>query len=73
MTRHLAARGPFPEFPTAAEAIAFAAANRPVAITVGGRHLVVTRAEADRLQAAGVEFAYLAEVDGRVVTVPVNG
>jgi hypothetical protein len=61
------------EFRTAAAAIAFAAAHRPVAITVDGRHLVVTRAEADRLEAAGVAFAFLTEVGGRVVTVPVNG
>jgi hypothetical protein len=62
-----------PEFATAAEAIRHAAEHRPVAIAVAGRHLVVPKAEADRLAAAGVAFAYLAEVEGRVVTVPVNG
>jgi hypothetical protein len=61
------------DFPTAIEAVRYARAHRPVAITVGGRHQVVTQAEADRLAAAGVGFAYLTEVDGRVVTVPVNG
>jgi hypothetical protein len=60
-------------FATAAEAVRYARAHRPVAITVGGRHLVVTAAEAERLAAAGIEFAYLAECDGRIVTVPVNG
>ena len=61
------------EFATAREAIEHARAQQPVAITVGGRYRVVTRAEAHRLEAAGVAFAYLNEVDGRVVTVPVNG
>jgi hypothetical protein len=60
-------------FATAAEAIRYAREHRPVAITVDGRYLVVTQAEADRLQAAGVEFACLAEYDGRVLTIPVNG
>jgi hypothetical protein len=49
-----------PEFATAAEAIRHAAANRPVAIAVGGRYRVVTRAEADAMTVAGAEFAFLA-------------
>jgi hypothetical protein len=61
------------DFPTAIEAIRYAHAQRPVAITIDGRNQVVAQAEADRLAAAGVEFAYLTEVDGRVVAVPVNG
>jgi len=66
------------EFPTADEAIQHAdASGRGEAIAVGGRHLVVEQAEADRLAAAGVSFAYLCVhelPDGgtRVVTVPVN-
>jgi uncharacterized protein (DUF934 family) len=51
------------EFATPAEALRFAAANRPVAIRLEGKNLVVRREDADRLEAAGVEFAYLA--DGR--------
>ncbi len=62
-----------PGFATAAEAIRYAREHRPVALTVDGRHRVVTQAEAERLEAAGTEFACLTEVDGRVVTVPVNG
>jgi hypothetical protein len=48
-----------------------------VAVRVEGKNLVVARDEADRLAAAGVEFAYLCDhemPDGehRIVTVPVN-
>lgn len=66
------------EFPTADEAIQHTdASGRGEAIAVGGKHLVVERAETDRLAAAGVLFAYLfvhETPDGgtRVVTVPVN-
>ena len=47
------------------------------AILLGGKALVIAEPDADRLAAAGVEFAYLglhARPDGRhrVVTVPVN-
>ncbi len=58
------------EFATANEAIRFAAANRPVAIRLEGRNLVVCQDDADRLAAAGVTFAYLHDHEGR--TVPVN-
>jgi hypothetical protein len=47
------------------------------AILLGGKHYALYRAEAERLEAAGVAFAYLHEItltDGsrRIVTVPVN-
>jgi len=66
------------EFETAHEAIQWTEADgRGVAVLVDGKNLVVDRAEADRLAAAGVEFAYLCDhemPDGehRIVTVPVN-
>lgn len=60
-------------FASAREAIEFARENQPVAILIGRRHVVVSRADADRLAAAGVEFAFVHERDGRVITVPVNG
>lgn len=60
------------EFATAAEAIRFAKANRPVAIRLEGKNLVVRQEDADRLEATGVAFAYLHEHEGRIVTVPVN-
>ena len=67
-------RQPVPgaEYPTAREAIQAALAQRPVAILLEGRNLVVAKAEAERMEAAGVRFAYLSEHNGRVVTVPVN-
>jgi hypothetical protein len=59
------------------EAIQYADAGGGVAISVAGGSFVVTRAEAERLAEAGVEFAYLCDhemPDGshRIVTVPVN-
>jgi len=66
------------EFETAHEAIQWTEADGcGVAVRVEGKNLVVARAEADRLAAAGVEFAYLCDhqmPDGehRIVTVPVN-
>ena len=47
------------------------------AISVGGKYICVRKAEAERLAAAGVEFAYLHDhemADGshRIMTVPVN-
>ena len=42
------------------------------AISVGGMYLTVTKAEAERLEASGIPFAYLFDRDGQVVTVPVS-
>jgi hypothetical protein len=47
------------------------------AISIGNKYLVVEREEADRIEAMGIEFAYLHDremPDGthRIVTVPVN-
>lgn len=61
-------------FPTAEEAIQHTnASGFGVAITVSGKNLVVSEAAAQRLEAAGVQFAYLHDHEGRIVTVPVNG
>ncbi len=43
-----------------------------VALMVGHRYLTTTEAEADRIAAAGVSFAYLFIKDGKYLTVPVN-
>lgn len=64
-------------FATAGDAIQHAEAAGGEAVRVGGRHLVVLQAEADRLATAGVEFAYLADHEGpdgrrRILAVPVN-
>ena len=66
------------EFDSAGEAIQHEnASGRGVAVTVGGKYLVVEQAEADRIAAAGVSFAYLTLHEGpdgtdRVMTVPIN-
>ena len=53
------------------------ASGKGVAIRLRGESLVVLQEDADRLEAAGTEFAYLHDhemLDGshRIVTVPVN-
>ena len=66
------------EFKTVREAIQWTEAGEcGVAVLLDGKTYVMDRAEADRLAAAGVEFAYLHDYempDGehRIVTVPVN-
>jgi hypothetical protein len=42
------------------------------AISVGGTYLTVTKAEAERLEASEIPFAYLFDRDGQIVTVPVS-
>jgi hypothetical protein len=61
------------EIPSAHEAIQHSYASRQgEAILLGGKHLVVSRGDADRLAAAGVCFAYLCDDAGRIVTVLIN-
>ena len=61
------------EFASASEAIQHTdASGVRVAIRVDGKYLVVEEAQAHRLVAAGVSFAYLHDHKGRIVTVPVN-
>jgi hypothetical protein len=66
------------EFETDSEAIQHTdASGRGVAISVRGQAMAVDQNDAHRLEAAGVEFAYLCDhemPDGsnRIVTVPVN-
>ncbi len=66
------------DFETADEAIQHTyASGRGVAIRVRGQAVVVDQNDAHRLDAAGVDFAYLCDhemPDGshRIVTVPVN-
>ena len=62
----------FLEFPSAREAVQHAAANGGKAIRMGGRNLVASEPDAQFLAALGIEFAYLCEHKGRIVTVPVN-
>jgi hypothetical protein len=66
------------EFENADEAIQHInASGHGVAISIGGKVLVVEQAEADRLAARRIEFAYLVDHemrDGswRIMTIPVN-
>jgi hypothetical protein len=61
------------EFPTARAAVEHDRATGGEAILLGRRNLVVAEADAEWLKASGTAFAFLYEVEGRVVTVPVNG
>ena len=61
------------EFDTASEAIQYAqAAGKGEAILLNGRNLLVTWEVAERLASEGVDFAYLCDHKGRIVTIPVN-
>ena len=61
------------EFPSAHEAIQHTEVDgRGEAIRLNGQNLVVSPADADRLAAGGVAFAYLCDRNGQILTVPVN-
>jgi hypothetical protein len=60
------------EFATADEAIQHANADGAMAIRIGGKNLAVLEAEALRLAAARIPFAYLTDRAGLIMTVPVN-
>jgi hypothetical protein len=42
------------------------------AILVGNKYLTVKQAEVERIATAGVEFAYLIDHHGTIMTIPVN-
>jgi hypothetical protein len=42
------------------------------AILVGNKYLTLKQAEAERIAAAGVAFAYLVDHHGKIMTIPVN-
>jgi len=54
------------------EAIQCAAAMDWTAILLHGKPVVIRDADADRLAASRISFAYLCDHKGRIVTVPVN-
>ncbi len=60
------------EFPTARAAIDHARTAGGRALSWGGRFVVVSAVDAEWLAAHGFVFAYLHELHGRLVTVPVN-
>ena len=42
------------------------------AILVGNKYLTLKQAEVERIAASGVEFAYLIDHHGKIITIPVN-
>ena len=42
------------------------------AILVGNKYLTAKQAEVDSLATAGIEFAYLVDHHGKIMTIPVN-
>ena len=60
------------EFESAHEAIEHAAATESCAIRVSGKHFSLSEAETDRLLSGGIDFVYLADRNGTIVTIPVN-
>jgi hypothetical protein len=61
------------EHPNAHEAIQhLSVSGDDHAIVVGNKYLTVNQAEAERIAAAGVEFAYLVDHHGKIMTIPVN-
>jgi hypothetical protein len=47
------------QFSTAQEAVQFAEADEAQAIRINGKNIVVSKAEASRLESLGVRFSYL--------------
>ncbi len=67
------------EFPTASEAIQhyYASGYGDRVFALDGKYYLIKKAEAERLEVAGIEFAYVVDhdlPDGRnvIITVPVN-
>ncbi len=65
------------EFDTAGDALQHTEAAGGEAILLDGRNFVMSQDEADRIAAAGIEFAYLVHhemPDGeyRIMTIPMN-
>ena len=60
------------KFDTKGDAVQYSEAAGGTAILLESEALVVDDDTAEELAAAGIEFAYLIDRDGRVMTVPVN-
>jgi len=60
------------EFRTAHEAIEHAEATGQTAIRLNGQNLVVSETGESRLMGDDIEFAYLCDHNGTIVTIPVN-
>jgi hypothetical protein len=61
------------EHPSAHEAIQHLdTSSDDHAILVGNKYLTLKQTEVERIAAAGVEFAYLVDHHGKIMTIPVN-
>jgi hypothetical protein len=60
------------EFTNINEAIAHAETADLEAIHLNGKYFVLDPLEADRLDEAGATFAFVYDLDGKIVTIPVN-
>jgi hypothetical protein len=65
------------EFDSAGDALQHTEAAGGKAVLLDGRNFVMTQDEADRIAAAGIEFAYLVQHempdgDWRIMTIPIN-
>lgn len=61
------------EYPSAHEAIQHLdASGDDHAILVDDKYLTLKQAEVEKIAAAGVEFAYLIDHHGKIMTIPVN-
>jgi len=60
------------EFRTAHEAIEHAEATEQNAIRMNKKYFTLPETETDRLLEGRVEFAYLCDHNGTIVTIPVN-
>jgi len=59
-------------FATARQAVASAKARKMTAVHVNGRPAIVSGKDAERWEAAGLNFAYLCDHNGTLVTIPVH-
>jgi hypothetical protein len=65
------------EFDSAGDALQHTEAAGGKAVLLDGRNFVMAQDEADRIAAAGIEFAYLVQHempdgDWRIMTIPIN-
>ena len=60
------------EFPTARAAIDGARSTGGRALVLGSRYVMVSAADAECLEVFGSVFAYLHDLRGQIVTIPVN-
>lgn len=71
MPRHITIQAT--EHPSAHEALQhLSVSGDDHAIAVDDKYLTLKQAEVDKIAAAGVEFAYLIDHHGKIMTIPVN-